>query len=182
MLSGMSVSTPESSKVTQGTGPFHKVGENLYRLKTTGTYYALFKRGGKQIRKSLKTTDKKLAKRRLSTQREKVSRLNTDKDTRHITFAELSDRWMNIQRTKLKASSATRFEACIKNLAPFFKRKTFRNIDRRQCEEWLINRGQKISASSYKQERRVLIVLFKYAISLGIVLDNVAGSMSKCRA
>ena len=98
MLSGMSVSTLESSKVTQRTGPFHRIGENLYRLKSTGTYYALFKRGGKQIRKSLKTTDKDLAKRRLSTQREKVSRLNTDKDTRNISFAELSGRWLDIQR------------------------------------------------------------------------------------
>ena len=51
MLSGMSVSTTESSKVT---GPYRKVGENRYRLKTSDTYYALFKRGGKQIRKSLK--------------------------------------------------------------------------------------------------------------------------------
>ena len=120
MLYGMSVSTLESSKVTQRPGPFRKVGENLYRLKTTGTYYALFKRGGKQIRKSLKTTDRKLAKRRLSTQREKVSRLNTDKDTRNITLAELSGRWLDIQRAKLKASSATRCEVCIKNLTPFF--------------------------------------------------------------
>ena len=73
MLSGMSVSTLESSKVTQRPGPFRKVGENLYRLKTTGTYYALFKRGGKQIRKSLKTTERKLTKRRLNMQQEKVS-------------------------------------------------------------------------------------------------------------
>ena len=62
----MSINTLESSKTTQSKGPdFRKVGENLYRLNTTGGYYALLKRGGKQIRKSLKTTDKKLAKRRL---------------------------------------------------------------------------------------------------------------------
>ena len=29
---------------------FHKVGQNLYRLESSGAYYALFKRGGKQIR------------------------------------------------------------------------------------------------------------------------------------
>ena len=52
MLSGMSVITSESFKAAQGTGPLRKVGENLYRLKTLGTYYALFKKGGKQIRKS----------------------------------------------------------------------------------------------------------------------------------
>lgn len=69
----MSVSTPESSKTPQSKGPdFRKVGENLYRLNTSGKYYALLKRGGKQYRKSLKTTDKELAKRRLGELREKV--------------------------------------------------------------------------------------------------------------
>ena len=58
----MSVSTLESSKTPQSKGPdFHKVGENLYRLSTSGGYYALLKRGGKQYRKSLKTTDKEPA-------------------------------------------------------------------------------------------------------------------------
>ena len=33
---------------------------------------------------------------------------------------------------------------------------------------------KKISASSYKHGRLILIAIFKYAISLGIVLDNVA--------
>ena len=77
MLSGVSVSNPGSSKAPQGARPFRKVGENLYRLKTSGTYYALLKRGGKQIRKSLKTKDKELAARKLGELREKVSRLNT---------------------------------------------------------------------------------------------------------
>jgi hypothetical protein len=33
---------------------FHKVAENLYRLESSGGYYALIKRGGKQFRRSLK--------------------------------------------------------------------------------------------------------------------------------
>ena len=82
MLSGMSVSTPESSDASQVKKPFRKVGENLYRLKTAGTYYALLKRGGKQIRKSLGTKDKELAIRKLAELRKKVGRLNNDKDLR----------------------------------------------------------------------------------------------------
>ena len=170
----MSVSTLESSKTPQSKGPdFRKVGENLYRLGTAGGYYALLKRGGKQYRKSLKTTDKELAKRRLGELREKVGRLSTDKGIRNITFAELSSRWLDIQKTKLKASSATRNNVCVKALSPFFKGVAFKNITRTHCENWLTKRGQGVSASSYKQERRILIAIFKYAISLGIVLDNV---------
>jgi hypothetical protein len=40
---------------------FKKVGPCRYRHSNTGTYYALAKRGGKQFRKSLKTSDRQLA-------------------------------------------------------------------------------------------------------------------------
>ena len=46
--------TPSSRK--QYT--FKRVSENLYKVIETGGYYALVKRGGKQIRRSLKTKDK----------------------------------------------------------------------------------------------------------------------------
>ena len=114
MLSGVSVSNPEPSKATQGARPFRKVGENLYRLKTSGTYYALLKRGGKQIRKSLKTKDKELAARKLGELREKVSRMNTDKDLRNIAFEELASRWLTVKSSRIKASSLSRIERCIK--------------------------------------------------------------------
>jgi hypothetical protein len=38
---------------------FHKVAENLYRLESSGGYYALIKKSGKQFRRSLKTKDRK---------------------------------------------------------------------------------------------------------------------------
>ena len=44
---------------------FHKVAENLYRLESSGGYYSLVKRAGKQFRRFLKTKDRKLAERRL---------------------------------------------------------------------------------------------------------------------
>jgi len=40
---------------------FQKVGQNLYRLESTGGYYALLKRADKQFRRSLRTLDRKLA-------------------------------------------------------------------------------------------------------------------------
>jgi len=43
---------------------FNKVGENLYRLESSGRYYGLLKRAGKQFRRSLTTTERKLAERR----------------------------------------------------------------------------------------------------------------------
>ena len=54
---------------------FHKAAENLYRLESSGGYYALVKRAGKQFRRSLKTNDRKLAERRLGDLRTKIGAL-----------------------------------------------------------------------------------------------------------
>ena len=101
------------------SGPvFHKVAQNLYRLESSGTYYALFKRGGKQIRKSLKTTDGALARRRLSDLRNKVSRLNQARGASKITFAELAARWLAAHRVHLKEKSISRLDTCLKGFNP----------------------------------------------------------------
>ncbi|QYY36277.1 hypothetical protein [Ruficoccus sp. ZRK36] len=55
---------------------FLKVGECLYRHETSGTYYALVKPNGKQIRRPLKTKDLPLAKPCLREFREKIGRLD----------------------------------------------------------------------------------------------------------
>jgi len=54
------------SSLTRPTGAFQKVGECLYRYSPNGVYYARIKVRGKEIRRSLGTIDRDLAKRRLS--------------------------------------------------------------------------------------------------------------------
>src|SRR5262245_3192164 len=99
---------------------FNKVGENLYRLESTGTYYGLLKRAGKQFRRSLKTTDRKLADRRLADFRLQVGGLSLTEDAR-VSFETVASRWLDSARHALKASTIKRRETCIKNLVPYFK-------------------------------------------------------------
>jgi hypothetical protein len=54
-----------------------RAGQCLYRSQSSGIYYSIFRRSGRQIRRSLKTADKEPAKRRLGDLRQKVARLNT---------------------------------------------------------------------------------------------------------
>ena len=74
---------------------FHRVAENLYRLDTSGGYYALVKRGNKQFRRSLRTKDRKLADRRLS---EFCARVGSLKITAEAgqSFDEVAKRWMAV--------------------------------------------------------------------------------------
>jgi hypothetical protein len=69
--------------------PFHLVAENLYRRESSGVYYALLKRADKQFRRSLKTSDRKLAVRRLAKLKLEIGGLRPDQDARvnyHIDF------------------------------------------------------------------------------------------------
>jgi hypothetical protein len=61
----------------------------LSRSGDSGIFYGIFTRKGDQVKKSLKTTDKELARRRLEALRQKVARLNT-KAGKAILFDDLA--------------------------------------------------------------------------------------------
>ena len=82
-------------------GSFQKVGECLYRYSSNGVYYARIKSGGKEIRRSLETTDRELAKRELA--RFKDEQPQIDRSQGKLTLAELCDRFLKtIQHQKPK--------------------------------------------------------------------------------
>jgi integrase len=83
------------------TGVFRKVGECLYRYSSNGVYYARFKSGGKEIRCSLETTDRELAKRELAAKKRQQSQI--DRSQGKLTLAELCDRYLKtVQHQKPK--------------------------------------------------------------------------------
>ena len=65
MLPGMKTMALAAASVARKV-VMHWVAENLYRLESSGGYYALLKRGDKQFRRSLHTEDRKLAERWLA--------------------------------------------------------------------------------------------------------------------
>jgi Site-specific recombinase XerD len=80
---------------------FHKVGECLYRYSSNGVYYARFESGGKEIRRSLRTTDRASAQRALAWLRQE--RDQVDPAQGKLTVAELCDRYaVTIQHQKPK--------------------------------------------------------------------------------
>ena len=80
---------------------FQKVGECLYRYKPTGGYYARIKTNGKEIRRSLDTTDREIAKEHLA-QFQKEQR-DLDRSQGKITLAKLCDQYLRtVQHQKPK--------------------------------------------------------------------------------
>src|SRR5471032_316176 len=95
-------------KNTPASPEYTRVAECLYRSDASGIYYALVKKSGKQIRRSLKTDDRKLAERRLADFREQVERLDLGQGKSRLTFEDVATRWLDSLRSHLKASSARR--------------------------------------------------------------------------
>jgi integrase len=90
------VRTPQSQ-----ASIFRKVGECLYRYSSNGVYYARIKAGGKEIRRSLGTTDRDLAKRNLAKLKDEQRQIDRSKSK--ITLSELCDRYLKtIQHQKPK--------------------------------------------------------------------------------
>jgi integrase len=159
---------------------FHRVAENLYRLETSGGYYALVKRGDKQFRRSLKTKDRKLAERRLKEYRDQLLNLRVTEDAR-LSFADVAKHWMAVTSHTLKPSSALRREQCIQTLIPFFEGFSIRNIQRQHCERWLTERAPNVAAMTMNRELELMRAVFAYAVKLGLMLKNPAEDIERRR-
>jgi integrase len=78
-----------------------KVGECLYRYPPNEVYYARIKIDGKEIKRSLRTTDRTLARRKLSALKDELRQI--DRSQERITLAELCDRYLKtVQHQKRK--------------------------------------------------------------------------------
>ena len=157
---------------------FHKVAENLYRLESSGGYYALIKKGGKQFRRSLKTKDRKLADRRLKETKEQIGCLSLTDDAK-LGFEAVANRWLESIKHTLADGTIEQREIRIKNLAPFFKGTSLRNVTPFQCERWAVERGAKLATQTFVHEFETMRNVFKYAHQHGLILSSPATTIKR---
>ena len=161
-----------------GQPVFHKVAENLYRLESSGGYYALIKKGGKQFRRSLKTKDRKLADRRLKELKGQIGCLTLTDDAK-LGFEAVANRWLESIKHTLAEGTITQREIRIKNLSPFFKGIPLRNITPAQCESWAIKRGAKLASQTFVHELETMRNVFTYALKHGLILSSPATTIKR---
>ncbi len=158
---------------------FKLVGPNLYRAET-GTYYVLVKRGGKQFRRSLKTNDSALAKRRLREFMDKTTRLHGTGEEKSILFEELAKRWLDSVKPELKASSHARLQRAVKAITPSLKGVPARSIGLKHLEVWKTKRGAKLTPRTWNEEIATMRRIFSYAKDdMRILIDNPADNLKR---
>jgi len=165
------VRTPERT-----VGVFRKVGECLYRYSSNGVYYARFKTDGKEIRRSLETTDPAEARRKLAA--EKAKERQTDRSQGKLTLRELCDRWLKtIQDSKPKTLEQKSYIAeRIKKEWPTGSLVQIAKIKPSDCDLWLARCAQKsrngFGSSSRNSHVQVLKEVFAMALRDRMISDS----------
>ena len=167
-------------KVYPPTGQpvFHNVGENLYRLESSGGYYGLLKKGCKQFRRSLKTRDRKLAERRLKELKDKIGVLRVTEEA-NSDFKTLAGLWLDSRKHKLADSTIEWYGYFIRSLGDFFGVAPVRNITGQDCERWAATRRKTVGAKAFVTELDTMKAVFQYAIRHGLILTNPAGPIER---
>ena len=160
---------------------FEKVGECLYRYKPSGVYYARIKRNGKEIRQSLKTQDRALAKRRLAEKQREVESL--DLAAGKITVAELLRRFAaTFQNYEFKTiekltTISTRFRATWK---PGLRQQV-RDVRPSQVLEWLGTIRPRFAKSYYNDHVQFVRRMFALAEADRVVIRSPATEVKGVR-
>lgn len=164
-----------------------RVATNLYRSDITGIYYCILKAGRKQYHRSLKTTDRAIAERRLADKREGLRRLSAE-DGRKLLFAEFDEnrnlvgglvkRWYDVIVPTVEPCTSDGYLGNIGRLAIAFFGLTARAISLRHVEDWNKRRVD-CSASTFNKELGVLRWILDHGIEHGLLLDNPARKIKR---
>ena len=163
------------------------VGDCLYRSTLTDVYYGIFERDGRQVKRSLKTADRELAKRRVEELRRKVERLTGD-DSKTLPFSiydknvltgGIAKRWFDATAVSLKPKSIAMYQHSIKMLTKHFGNLTVRGIGLRQIQRWATVRSSEIGARSFNADLEVLRRILDYACKHGLCLENPAKEITR---
>jgi integrase len=162
-------------------GAFQKVGECLYRYSSNGVYYARIKHEGKEIRRSLRTTDRDLAKRKLRELKDEHGQI--DHSQGKLTLRELCDQWLQtIQGSKPKTLEQKSYIAArIKTHWPTGSLIQLAKIKPSDCDKWLARCAHKsrngFSPSSRNAHVQILKEVFALALRDKIISHSPAAHL-----
>jgi integrase len=144
------------------TGTFQKVGECLYRYSPNGVYYARVKRGGKETKRSLRTTDPVLAKRKLRDFRDQQQQVDPARG--NVTLAQLCERWLATKKNAKPKTLGTKSHVVkqIKSRWPGGATQRIRDIVPSQADLFLAK--FQFGAASQNAFVTVLRELFDFAV------------------
>ena len=150
-------------------------------IPSSGIYYSRFQSNGKDICRSLRTTDRALAKRRLVQELENASKL--DVKVGKMTLEEL----LRLYGERLSQYAAKTI-ASRQSILKIFKQTwphglniAVQSISIGQLELWLAGRRANLKNASYNEYARFLRHLFELALKFRVIATSPAASLKGLR-
>lgn len=153
---------------------------NVFRYTVTGVYYVFVKRGTTRFRRSLKTTDFDLAKRKAADFLGSVGTLKNDEDAT-LPFDQIGDQWLSWHSHSLSPGSVMRKMACLKNLASHFNGSPIKKVGFNDVHVWAVKRRDQVASSTFNHELEVLNGVLGYAAKRGLIISNPASDLKRAR-
>ena len=169
------------NQTTKQQGVFEKTGECLYRYSTSGAYYAVIRHQGKLIRRSLKTDDRPLAKRRLGELRQKLNRI--DFKAGRVTVAELADRYLaTVQHLAPSTLCIKRIiTARVKADWPGGAQQDVRDVRESHLKGWLGIQAQRMGKSGFNAYVQHIRTMFRLAVADRLIVDSPAADVKQVK-
>jgi integrase len=152
------------------------VAECLYRLSTTGMYYAVIRHSGKIHRRSLETTDLATAKRKLGDERVKITKV--DKRSCKITLTVLCDEYLETLRCAPRTLTEKKYTARrVKDTwpAPEGAAKLIGKIRTADVRKWLA--GLKGGPAHHNAHLWFIRSVFEHAVENRLLHENPAAGI-----
>jgi len=159
----------------------HRIADNLYRSDASGIIYGIVTKDGRQIRRSLKTDNKTVARTRLEKFRAEILESpNTRRDTELATlrFEQLAELWLKSTAATLRPRTAERRRWTIKALAPCFPQ-TISRVTRADVDKWSAHRSKSIAPATYNKEAETLRLSLDFARERGALPLNPAAHLKR---
>ncbi len=163
------------------------VAENLWKSQESGIYYAILKIGGRQIKKSLKTDEGQVAKRKLrdmERQYQERSGIVSDEPAPR-SFRELIEKHQRIAlpvrplKPKARLDYITRHNALLKHSG--FASLPLGKISMIDCQKWFAKRQKMVSAQRMNNETCALRDLFEWARDNGWMMHDPTAKLPRLR-
>ena len=155
---------------------FQKVGECLYRYSSNGVYYARFKLGGKEIMRSLRTTDPGIARRSLAQRKAEFGGIGGAHGK--CTIADLADEYLRTAQHQKPATLELKklIVRRIKNEWPTGPLTQVSRIRPSHVRNWLAQlfggQGARYRSRSHNMHLAVIKQILERALDDGIIAFN----------
>jgi integrase len=165
----------KSPSDVQAKPRFNKVGEHLYRYQNgNGGYYGIKKNQGKILYKSLKTTDRKLAERKLKSWLETL-----EQKTGEISLKALCDLFMETRKGR-QAKTIEGYSRAFKQLLQTLGENTLAHEVRPlDISKLFAKTSQIYGSSAFNHLAETVNLLFELGLNNGFIAENPCQKVEK---